>query len=389
MFFERILTFVRRPIHSFVGSSLQAAVGSPQAVERPSIHTAGVDPHRILLVAQEVAITYRVLSHDLGLAGHLARQISLLTTRAVDLSVVITKARTLTRTVIAIPAEELFAIDALVIIVDGTEAFAYASISSLRRQLGLVLDHLEAAGPPGLIVCLATVTSIPKTLLIPQLIITRLNGYLRHLDREVRAEAASHTGVHVFEYDPPSENEPSTHGYLYWAKAIAPGITAALATARRSWVTPAKSDELARQRALANLGVLGAGPNAAIDRITAMASNLFEGAAAYVTFIDRDRQWVMSGSSAAALPRARAFSDVTIERPGLYVIEDVSKDERFKTNPSVTGSDHVRFYAGYPIETPDGYRVGALYILDTKPRVFSPREAALLRDLALQVQSEL
>jgi GAF domain-containing protein len=49
----------------------------------------------------------------------------------------------------------------------------------------------------------------------------------------------------------------------------------------------------------------------------------------------------------------------------------------------------VRFYAGYPLEAPDGRRVGALCIVDTSPRSFSKREAALLRGLTLRVQHEL
>jgi len=49
----------------------------------------------------------------------------------------------------------------------------------------------------------------------------------------------------------------------------------------------------------------------------------------------------------------------------------------------------VRFYAGYPLEAPEGVRVGALCVVDTKPRRFSPAEASLLRDLALRVQAVL
>jgi GAF domain-containing protein len=70
----------------------------------------------------------------------------------------------------------------------------------------------------------------------------------------------------------------------------------------------------------------------------------------------------------------------------MFVVEDASRDETFSGHPWVVGQDHVRFYAGYPLEAPEGARVGALCVVDTKPRQFSRTEAALLRELALRVQ---
>lgn len=51
--------------------------------------------------------------------------------------------------------------------------------------------------------------------------------------------------------------------------------------------------------------------------------------------------------------------------------------------------EEFRFYAGYPIESPDGQRIGALCIVDTKPRHFGPQDATLLRELTLRVQALL
>ena len=70
-------------------------------------------------------------------------------------------------------------------------------------------------------------------------------------------------------------------------------------------------------------------------------------------------------------------------------IDDVTADDRFRDLPWASGASPLRFYAGYPVEAPDGHRVGALCIVDTRLRDFSDAEATLLRELALQAQTLL
>jgi serine phosphatase RsbU (regulator of sigma subunit) len=71
------------------------------------------------------------------------------------------------------------------------------------------------------------------------------------------------------------------------------------------------------------------------------------------------------------------------------VVRDATADDRFATNPVVTGPPFVRFYAGHPVRTPDGHRVGALYLIDDAPRDLSDEQAAMLSELAGWVESEL
>jgi GAF domain-containing protein len=113
--------------------------------------------------------------------------------------------------------------------------------------------------------------------------------------------------------------------------------------------------------------------------------------AAGVTFIDKDRQSMAStiGLDAGDIPRSDAFCDITIRRPQHFVIEDTLLDPRYARNPVVINPPHIRFYAGYPIEATDGQRIGALCIMDRRPRHFSETDAALLRDLAQRAQNRL
>ena len=73
----------------------------------------------------------------------------------------------------------------------------------------------------------------------------------------------------------------------------------------------------------------------------------------------------------------------------VFVIENALEDERFADIPLVTGAPDIRVYAGAPIAMPSGNKLGTLCIIDRKPREFSEKQRALLKDLAEIVISEL
>lgn len=151
-------------------------------------------------------------------------------------------------------------------------------------------------------------------------------------------------------------------------------------------------DEPARLRALEMLDVLHKGSEERFDRITRMAQQLFGVSAAAVTLVTRDVQVHKSQHGPMALgdgPRDAAFCDHTIRDSRTLVVEDATEDPRFATNPAVVGAPHIRFYAGHPLEGPGGHRVGALCLVDDRPRHFTESEQALLAELASWVQREL
>ena len=127
------------------------------------------------------------------------------------------------------------------------------------------------------------------------------------------------------------------------------------------------------------------------DRITRLASALFDVPISTVTMIDEDRQWHKScvGVSDREDPRAVSFCSVAIEAPTALVVSDAREDPRFADNPLVTGEPFIRFYAGQPIATAEGFRVGTLCVIDRRPRAFGAGEIALLRDLARIAEDEL
>ena len=149
--------------------------------------------------------------------------------------------------------------------------------------------------------------------------------------------------------------------------------------------------EAERLRALHELEILDTPPEERFDRVVRLARRLFDVPVVAVTLVDADRQWFKAsvGLDIKETPRCDAFCSTTIQGPGAFVVPDARADPRYSENPLVLGSPHIRFYAGQPLEAPGGQRVGALCIVDTRPRVLSQEESDLLRDLADWVQKEL
>ena len=77
------------------------------------------------------------------------------------------------------------------------------------------------------------------------------------------------------------------------------------------------------------------------------------------------------------------------EQQGLFLVEDATKDERFKANPMVLGDPNIRFYAGMPLYAAEGVAVGTLCVIDTVPRGLSPGQANALAILSYQVQARM
>lgn len=154
---------------------------------------------------------------------------------------------------------------------------------------------------------------------------------------------------------------------------------------------PIPVDEPARLAALYATQLLDAGTNQNFDRVTRLAASLFDVPICLVSLVDADRQWFGSrwGLEALETPRCDAFCAHAILDSTVFVVENALDDVRFSDNPLVTGPPDIRFYAGAPIASADGHRLGTLCIIDSQPRSFHAENRAALRDLADLVEREL
>lgn len=150
-------------------------------------------------------------------------------------------------------------------------------------------------------------------------------------------------------------------------------------------------DESQRQNSLEQLNLLDTAIEERFERVTRLAARLLDVPVAAITMVDGGRQWFKSiqGMNAAETSREVSFCGHTILDDELLIVEDATKDERFADNPLVTSEDGIRFYAGCPVHSPEGYRIGALCVIDQKPRTITPSQIEDLKDLAAMVEVEI
>ncbi len=151
-----------------------------------------------------------------------------------------------------------------------------------------------------------------------------------------------------------------------------------------------ESDRLA---ALERYAILDTERETAFDDVAALAADLLDAPIAVVNLIAADRQWFKAevGIGTDSLPLDVSICRYAILQTGVFVIPDLSKDERFDNNPLVHVAQGLRFYAGALLETPEGLPIGTVCVLDTKARPdgISPRQERALRVLASQTMARL
>lgn len=157
-------------------------------------------------------------------------------------------------------------------------------------------------------------------------------------------------------------------------------------------VPPAQDPDAAeaeRLAALRDLDLLDTPASDSYDRITRMASRLFDVPIAAVSLTDAHRQWFKShiGTAGREIPRDKAPCAEVTSQAGMVVVPDLQQDPRFRD--SVLARSGMRFYAGAPLVTRDGHALGAMCVLDQKPREVTREEQASLRDFAAMVMAQV
>ena len=154
---------------------------------------------------------------------------------------------------------------------------------------------------------------------------------------------------------------------------------------------PIDAHEQQRLELLACTRLLDTEANAAFDRITRLAAELFDMPIALVSLVDRRRQWFKSriGLDVRETDRSSSFCSHAIGQPEVTVVDDALADPRFADNPLVTGPPRVRFYAGAPLRLASGHALGSLCVLDHRPRRFGAPERRRLADLAALVVAQI
>jgi GAF domain-containing protein len=147
-------------------------------------------------------------------------------------------------------------------------------------------------------------------------------------------------------------------------------------------------NEESRLAALQLYQILDTGEEQVYDDLTKIAAYIADTPMALISIVDRDRQWFKSrvGIDIAETKREYSFCAHAIKTPRMpFLVRDAKRDDRFASNPLVTGDPNIRFYFGAPLLMGDKNALGSLCVLDTKPRELSLRQIEALTALSRQV----
>ena len=151
-------------------------------------------------------------------------------------------------------------------------------------------------------------------------------------------------------------------------------------------------NEKERLKILESYSILDTLPESDYDNLTAIASEICNMRISLISLLDNDRQWFKShhGLDTTETSKDFAFCAHAInESSNIFVVPDARKDERFYDNPLVTGDPNVIFYAGVPLNSPEGFPLGTLCVIDNKPNLLSQSQLNSLKALANQAMNLL
>lgn len=150
-------------------------------------------------------------------------------------------------------------------------------------------------------------------------------------------------------------------------------------------------NERKRLTVLWQYDVLDTVPEEVFDELTELAARICEAPTALISLVDEDRQWFKSrvGVTVKETSRDISFCAHAIRHDGLFVVPDATKDDRFANNPLVISDPKIRFYAGAPLISPDGFALGTLCVIDKVPRILRSEQQQALRVLARHVMTQL
>jgi hypothetical protein len=151
------------------------------------------------------------------------------------------------------------------------------------------------------------------------------------------------------------------------------------------------ADEAERIAAVRRYDILDTPPVETLDRIVALAAAFFDVPLAVVSIVDTDRVCFTArhGVDLLQVDRSTSLCSAALFGDGPHIVPDTTRDPFASGNPLVTGEFGLRFYAGAPLTTSDGYALGMLCVMDLQPRRVTEHEMRVLTHLAGLVIQEL
>ncbi|MCU1417759.1 MAG: diguanylate cyclase [Schumannella sp.] len=371
----------------------------PRPGDAPESHTAGVDSDRVLIFGGGLAVGWGVLSHEIALPGALSRALSLRTGRGADVYVVAVPRLKVGSALDELDKIKLHRYDAVVVTLGVNDAGALTPLASWDRDLKSTIRTISQRARRDARIFVAGVHPIRSIPIydsplgsVADAHARKMNAISAHVCRQLQRVT----------YVPLTAAEPcsplrfrNAASYRHWGDELADSVAPQL-DAKRRWAdfSPGMRIDYAREREVAvrDLGLLVDDGSRRLDNVVALARTSLGVKSATVSVIDRDHlvHKAEVGNVPQGIMLRESFTAAVIREPDGMVVPDAAIDPRFRDLPHVFGEPRIRFYAGFPLESPDGTRIGTLNVFDPAPR-FSDESSRLvhLRQFGLMAQSEL
>ncbi|MCU1440957.1 MAG: diguanylate cyclase [Rhodoglobus sp.] len=375
----------------------------PRPWDAPESHSMGVDSDRVLILGGGPAVGWGVLSHEIALPGALSRALSSRTGRGADVYVAAVPRLKVSSARDALSRLELHRYDALVVTLGVNDAAALTPLTSWERDLTSTLQVIARRSSPDSRIFVAGVHPFRSIPIYDSPLGSLADAHARKMNT-ITAQVCSQLPRAT--YVPLSAPEPcdplrirNAMSYRHWADELADRMAPDLDAwppianfTRPLWSDDDADSRQERAAAVKGLGTLLEDRSRRFDDVLALACTSFGVKSATVSVIDSDRlvHKAQVGDVPPLIMLGQSFTATVIrERDGM-VISDAATDARFRSLPHVAGEPHVRFYAGFALESPVGVRIGTLNIFDPAPQSSDEYWRRLrLRQFGLMVQSEL
>ncbi|GAA1741200.1 GAF domain-containing protein [Microcella frigidaquae] len=401
------LHIARPAIAEWAEHATRAFAAEPRPVDQPRAVADGPAADRILLVGGGAAVGRGQTSHDLALPGALARALRARTRRGVVVDVIADPLMTIAGLAAVLTTVDLGRYDAVITTVGDVDALRGIDRSEWRERVATVVDVWRARVGDSRALLITGIPSLrdePGVGVAHGRLVDAFSPSLNAITDEVVEEAVGVRDASpacgqltvltsVLPLAQRAAGRVTTETHTLWAGQLAAELVEHLPAPLRdgeSGRAPVERLTSGVDDAERIAGILDERAPS-LERIVTIAAAALNVPTAVVTVLGPDTQWHVSrfGLDLESVPIEQSFCAVAVRQEDGMVVPDAPHDPRFAANPLVTDAG-LRYYAGVPIEDEFGRRIGALCVIDTKPRNHtSADELATLRRLAEKVEEVL
>jgi GAF domain-containing protein len=373
------------------------AVLEPRPDPVATVRRSGPSPYRVLCFGGGALRGIGLQSHDVGLPGRIADKVAQQTRRGVQVDVVVQGDPTAPAALALLSGLRLRRYDAVIVLL-GEGVTEYGSTERWRgAMVGLArLLQQETSDAAGVFIY-DTATAQPRGAAAPLGRNDRRSRFTEvtrevcsFVDRVRFAELRLIIGGEETDVMSDDLGGDWADFIVTRMKSTFEGLAAAEAAASPRHFRNQPQNERFRQRAVDVLRLRRGDQDEQIVRELAGARAMYRSSTAALTVLDGDLQWVKAAAGDAQdRPRAASYCDFAIRTDDLTLINDTWLDPRSRAMPLAHGDDAVRFYAGFPVHSLDGYRIGMVCVFGDTPRSFRASDLEGLRDVAARIEQIL